>query len=124
MPLLSALTFFHHTAYSRGARCFRLRSAAPLAGQIAAVAAQLNRALVWSRPKVEKDGQNSARLLSGGRNAQLVEDARHILLRGAQDEQGGRRCAGPAAEGTRSSDRPPPRPGLPAVRTPRSRRRR
>src|SRR5918993_2914347 len=86
MPLLSALTFFHHTAYSRGARCFRLRSAAPLAGQIAAVAAQLNRALVWSRPKVEKDGQNSARLLSGGRNAQLVEDARHVLLRGAQTD--------------------------------------
>src|SRR5215203_5512913 len=78
--------FFHHTAICRGARYFRLRSAAPLAGEVPAGTARLSRTLVWSRPKVEKDGQNSARLLSGGRNAQLVEDARHILLRGTQGD--------------------------------------
>src|SRR5215212_11021648 len=39
-----------------------------------------------SGPKVEKDGQNAARLLSGGGNAQLVKDARHVLLRRAQGD--------------------------------------
>src|SRR5829696_2029392 len=39
-----------------------------------------------SRPKVENHRQDAARLLSGGGNAQLVEDARHVLLSGAQGD--------------------------------------
>src|SRR5215218_1051897 len=39
-----------------------------------------------SRPKVEKHCQHAARLLSGGGNTQLVEDARHVFFRGAQSD--------------------------------------